>query len=80
MKSSAKWMLSLAISLCLTACATSSGTRHAERAKLCRQTEAPIPDPPAALRDMPAYALRLLGVIEQDRTAWGIERECVESL
>jgi hypothetical protein len=30
--------------------------------------------------DVPAWAARLLSVIEQDRTAWGIERQCVADL
>lgn len=76
MKSTVTWAL-CALMLCLTACSTLSTTRHAERAKLCQQEAAPIPDPPADVRDLAAYALRLLGVIEQDRTAWRVERECV---
>lgn len=80
MKSNVKWALWCALTLSLTSCATGSGTRYAERAKLCRQTEAIIPDAPDGLTELPAYVIRLLGVIEQDRTAWGIERACVADL
>lgn len=54
------------------------GKRFAERAKLCHQPVAEIPDWPAG--DMEAYAIRLLGVITEDRTSLGIERECVADL
>lgn len=77
MKSSGKWMLlACVLSLCsLTACATQAGTRSNARDALCHQTEAAIPDWPAS--DFEAYAIRLLAVIEADRTSWRIERDCV---
>lgn len=80
MKSNGKWMLCvLALSLfSLTACGTPGAKRWKERAELCRQDEATVPDWPAS--DIEAYAIRLLGVIEADRTAWRIERECVADL
>jgi hypothetical protein len=49
-----------------------------QRAELCRQAEAPVPDWPAS--DFEAYAIRLLGTITADRTAWGIERQCIADL
>lgn len=77
MKSNAKWML-LACVLSLSslqACATPAAKPSNARDALCHQTEAAIPDWPAS--DFEAYAIRLLGVIEADRTAWRIERDCV---
>lgn len=69
--------LALALTLCfLPGCQTSGGQRWNERAKLCDQGRADVPDWPADLADFPAYALELLGVIEADRAVTKIEREC----
>lgn len=74
---------SLATALCLlslTSCATSGTRQYAERAKRCEQDRVAVPDWPADLADMPAYALELLGVIRDDRTRTRIERDCIADL
>lgn len=81
MKSNGKWMLlglAVLLSSSLPACGTRAVKPSSERAARCHQAEAVVPDWPAS--DFEAYAIRLLGVIEADRTAWGIERECVAGL
>lgn len=52
-----------------------------ERVALCQQDRtAEIPDWPVELVEFPAYALELLGVIEEERRLERVERECQSKL
>lgn len=81
MKSASSIVTAIALCLCLTGCGSWGKTRLSERVALCQQERtAEVPDWPVELVDFPAYALELLGVIEEERRLERVERECQAKL
>lgn len=81
MKSASSIATAIALSLCLTGCASWGSKQLSERVALCQQDRtAEIPDWPVELVEFPAYALELLGVIEEERRLERVERECQSKL
>lgn len=81
-----KWSKSLLsaglLSLCLTACATKAVKPSPPPAIACDQPRtAHVPDwPDDWLRDGPEFAIRVLGILTEERQLERIERDCLDQL